>query len=129
MQFTGNSLLSLEKFTIGGVETVRGYRNNQRQGDNGFTGSVELRFTLLRDVEGIGTVELTPFFDIGKVWNQQFEIENPTTLASIGLGLRWQFANVWEATLDWGIPLNQIENEGDSLQDDGIYFSIRFTPF
>lgn len=27
-QLTGNSLLSLEKITIGGVETVHGYRQN-----------------------------------------------------------------------------------------------------
>ncbi|NET57981.1 MAG: ShlB/FhaC/HecB family hemolysin secretion/activation protein, partial [Symploca sp. SIO2E6] len=40
-QLTPDSLLSLERFSMGGVDTVRGYRQNQLVADNGILGSVE----------------------------------------------------------------------------------------
>jgi hemolysin activation/secretion protein len=43
--------------------------------------------------------------------------------------LRWQLDRYFSARLDWGIPLISVNNKGDSLQDNGIYFSIRFQPF
>ena len=127
-QLSFDSLLPLEQFGIGGVNTVRGYRQNQRVGDNAFVGSVELRFPLVKDNDDIGTIELTPFFDFGTVWNHQGSLPNPNTLVSVGLGLRWQIAPFWFARLDWGIPLNNLDNRGDTLQDNGITFLIRFQP-
>ncbi|UBF28870.1 ShlB/FhaC/HecB family hemolysin secretion/activation protein [Kovacikia minuta CCNUW1] len=64
-QLSPNSLLPLEQFSIGGIDTVRGYRQNQRVGDNGIAGSLELRIPILRDPDNFGVVQLAPFFDIG----------------------------------------------------------------
>ncbi|HEY9651394.1 MAG TPA: ShlB/FhaC/HecB family hemolysin secretion/activation protein, partial [Coleofasciculaceae cyanobacterium] len=128
-QLSLDSLLPLEQFSIGGIDTVRGYRQNQRVGDNGVIGSMELRFTVLREADGIGTLELTPFFDVGTVWNNQGDNLNSNTLASIGLGLRWQPKPDFSANLNWGIPLIEISNPGKSLQDNGISFSVRWQPF
>jgi hemolysin activation/secretion protein len=128
-QLSFDSLLPIEQFSVGGIDTVRGYRQNQRVADNGIVGSVEARFPIVRQPDGIGTIQLAPFFDIGTVWNQQGETPSPSTLASIGLGLRWQLDPYLSARLDWGIPLISISNQGDSLQDNGIVFSIRFQPF
>jgi hypothetical protein len=36
------------------------------------------------------------------------------------------------ARLDWGIPLIELDDpnaEGNSLQQDGLYFQIEYTPF
>ena len=50
-QLTPDSLLSLEKISIGGVDTVRGYRQNQLVADNGVVGGVEVRIPLTSNVE------------------------------------------------------------------------------
>jgi len=128
-QLSFDSLLPIEQFSIGGIETVRGYRQNQRVADNGIVGSVEVRVPIVRQSSGFGTIQLAPFFDIGTVWNNNEEIPSPTTLASLGLGLRWQLDRYFSARLDWGIPLISVNNKGHSLQDKGLYFSIRFQPF
>ena len=128
-QLSFDSLLPIEQFSIGGIDTVRGYRQNQRVADNGIVGSIEVRYPIIRNPDGIGTIQLASFFDIGTVWNNKGEIPSPSTLASIGLGLRWQLEPYFSARLDWGIPLISISQEGNSLQDNGIYFSIRFQPF
>ena len=31
--------------------------------------------------------------------------------------------------LDYGIPLVGVRNRGDSLQDNGFYFSLQYQPF
>jgi len=133
-QFSLNPLLPLEQFSIGGVDTVRGYRQNQQVADNGIAASLELRYPLIRNPDGIGTIQITPFVDVGRVWNNDRDTaiaigtSSSATLASIGLGLRWQFNTNLSARVDWGIPLISVDNEGDSLQDDGISFSIRYQP-
>jgi hemolysin activation/secretion protein len=128
-QFSFDSLLPIEQFSMGGVETVRGYRQNQRVADNGIVSSLELHYPIIRQPDGMGTLLLTPFFDMGTVWNNQGEIPSPRTLASVGLGLRWQWNPHFSARLDWGIPLISVNEDGNSLQDNGISFSIRFQPF
>lgn len=70
-QLTPDSLLPLEQFSIGGVDTVRGYRQNQFVADNGITGSLEIRFPIVKDPGGFGTIQIAPFFDFGKVWNNK----------------------------------------------------------
>ncbi len=128
-QLSNDSLLSLEQFSIGGIDTVRGYRQNQRVADNGIVGSLEFRLPIVQQPEGIGTIQLAPFFDIGTVWNNEDVTPNPNTLASIGLGLRWQVSPDFSAQLDWGIPLISVDDEGNTLQDQGITFSVQFQPF
>ncbi|MBE9148017.1 ShlB/FhaC/HecB family hemolysin secretion/activation protein, partial [Coleofasciculus sp. LEGE 07092] len=128
-QLSFDSLLPLEQFSIGGIDTVRGYRQNQGVADNGIIGSLEVRLPIIQEPEGIGTIELAPFFDIGTVWNHEGEASRSRTLASIGLGLLWQFEPSISAQLYWGIPLISVEDEGDSLQDNGITFSIRYQLF
>jgi hemolysin activation/secretion protein len=53
-QLTPDSLLPLEQFSIGGIDTVRGYRQNQRVGDNGLVGSLEVALPIVREPKGIG---------------------------------------------------------------------------
>jgi hemolysin activation/secretion protein len=67
-QLTPDSLLSLERFSMGGVDTVRGYRQNQLVADNGILGSVEVRVPLTSDPR---VLQLAPFFEIGTAWNNR----------------------------------------------------------
>lgn len=125
-QLTPDSLLSLERFSIGGVDTVRGYEQNQLVADNGILGSIEVRFPLTSDPS---TLQLAPFFDIGTVWNNQQIDPDPTTIASLGLGLRWLIKPNLSLRLDYGIPLVSVGDRQNSLQENGLYFSLRYLPF
>lgn len=125
-QLTPSSLLTLERFSIGGVDTVRGYRQNQLVADNGILGSVEVRFPLTSDPR---VLQLAPFFEIGTAWNSRGPDPDQATLASLGLGLRWLIGYGFSLRLDYGVPLIAVDNQGDSLQDDGLYFSARYQPF
>ncbi|MEH1906187.1 MAG: ShlB/FhaC/HecB family hemolysin secretion/activation protein [Nostoc sp.] len=125
-QLTPDSLLSLEKITIGGVDTVRGYGQNQIVADNGVVGGVEVRIPLASNVE---TLQLIPFFDIGTAWNNRGISADPQTLASLGLGLHWQPFNGLVLRADYGVPLIGTSDRGSSLQDNGFNFSVLYQPF
>ena len=125
-QLTPDSLLPLEQFSLGGVNSVRGYRQNQLVSDNGVLGSIELRIPLSADPQQL---QLTPFVDVGYAWNNHTPDPDPNLIAGLGLGARWQITSTLAARLDYGIPLVEIDNPGDSLPDNGFYFSIRFLPF
>jgi hemolysin activation/secretion protein len=125
-QLTPDSLLPLERFSIGGVDTLRGYRQNELVADNGILGSVELRIPLTANPS---ILQLTPFFEIGTVWNNETTDPDPSTIAGLGLGLRWAIRRDLFFRLDYGIPLIKVDDRDNSLQSEGIYFSIRYQPF
>ncbi len=125
-QLTPNSLLSLERFSIGGVDTVRGYTQNQLVADNGILSSVEVRVPLTFDPR---VLQLAPFFEVGTVWNNREIDPNPATIASLGLGLRWLIDSDLSLRLDYGIPLISVGNRGNSLQENGFSFSLHYQPF
>lgn len=119
-QLTPDSLLPLEQFSLGGISTVRGYRDNQLVTDNGVVGSLELRIPLFEDRTQL---QFTPFIEGGLGWNNR-DSSSAETLASVGVGLQWQIAERLGIRIDYGYPLIEGEDLGDSLQDSGIYFSI-----
>ena len=125
-QLSASSLVPLEQFRIGGVNNVRGYRQDLVLGDNGLFASAELRIPVVRIPSIDGVVQLTPFFDVGTIWNNdELEIENDV-LSSIGLGLNFSAGDRFSARLDWGIPLVEVDLDKKSLQEDGIHFSINY---
>lgn len=127
-QLTPDSLLPLEQFSVGGLDTIRGYRQNQFVADNGITDSFEVRIPVVNNLSGWGSIQIAPFVDFGKVWSNSGEGIDNRIFASSGLGLRWQL-NSFVARLDWGVPLTSFTRQGDSLQDNGLYFSVMYQPF
>ena len=125
-QFSPDSLLSLEKFSLGGINSVRGYEENQLVTDSGILGGIELRIPVTSNPN---TLQLTPFIEFGKGWNNDEPDPENETIASLGLGLRWLIGNAISVRLDYGIPLIDVDNEGDSLQEKGLHFSLRYQPF
>lgn len=124
-QLTPDGLLPVERFSLGGVSTLRGYSQNQLVADNAITGSVELRIPVTYDPT---LVQLTPFFEAGVGWNNKIPDPNPSFLASIGLGARWAVTPELSMRLDYGIPLVDVDNAGDSLQENGFYFLLDYQP-
>ncbi|MBW4506264.1 MAG: ShlB/FhaC/HecB family hemolysin secretion/activation protein [Scytonematopsis contorta HA4267-MV1] len=125
-QLTPDALLSLEKIGVGGIDTVRGYRQNQLVADNGIIGSVEFRIPVTSNPN---LLQIRPFFDIGTAWNNKDFNPNPQTIAGLGLGLNLQPIQNLFLSLDYGIPLIAAKKEGNSLQENGLYFSVRYQPF
>ena len=126
-QLTPDSLLPFEQISLGGSNTVRGYRENREIGDNGVFGTIETHLPLIKDSD-VGKLKLVPFFDAGRVWNTNGM--GSITLASLGLGLDWEVKSWLRFNLDYGIPLiNEGDFEDDSLQDNGIHFQLKVLPF
>lgn len=125
-QLTPDALLSLEQFALGGINSVRGYSQNQLLTDNAISASLEVRIPLTSDPS---ILQLTPFIDFGTGWNNLLPNPDPSTLVGLGLGMRWLISPSLSLQLDYGIPLINIENQGDSLQENGFYFSLRYQPF
>ncbi|HEY9783396.1 MAG TPA: ShlB/FhaC/HecB family hemolysin secretion/activation protein, partial [Leptolyngbyaceae cyanobacterium] len=116
VQLADDALVPLEQFGLGGIESVRGDRQDALLADNGVFASAELRLPIYRSQEQQLTLQLTPFVDFGTVWDdsvRSVENLNPSdsdTLASIGLGLRFQLGDRLTARLNWGIPLIDIDS-------------------
>lgn len=127
IQIADNALVPLEQLGIGGQYTVRGYRQDALLIDNGVLFSTEVRLPILRTNRSGGVLQVTPFIDIGTGWNNGRNNPNPNTLVGTGLGLLWQQGNL-SARIDYGIPLVSIDSDNQTLQDSGIYFSIRYSP-
>ncbi|NEN89097.1 MAG: ShlB/FhaC/HecB family hemolysin secretion/activation protein [Okeania sp. SIO3H1] len=129
IQLAPRSLFPQEQFSLGGGLSVRGYRQDVLLGDNGLFISSEFRFPILRVREWDATLQLTPFIDFGTVWNSNDVELVEETLSSVGVGLRIQVGTRFSAQLDWGIPFVDIDTNGDSLQEDGIYFYLKYRAF
>ncbi|MGK7936319.1 MAG: hypothetical protein AB4206_11080 [Xenococcaceae cyanobacterium] len=70
------------------------------------------------DTRGEATISAIRFF-------QEFVQRNPTDL----LAVRSQFSlglDALDARIDWGIPLVNIDSDPDTLQENGIHFSINY---
>jgi hemolysin activation/secretion protein len=130
LQFADRALVPLEQFGLGGLESVRGYRQDALLTDSGIFASAEARLPIVRFRRINSLLQLTPFVEFGRGWNQAGRADpDPNTLASVGLGLRWQTSDKLTARLEWGIPLAFIESSKQTWQENGIYFSIIFSPF
>ncbi|MDJ0732579.1 MAG: ShlB/FhaC/HecB family hemolysin secretion/activation protein [Nostocaceae cyanobacterium] len=124
------STVPLEPFGLGGLQTVRGYRQDELITSNGVFASAEVRLPILRVKEVKGTLQAIPFIDFGVAWNNSGNFHpDPNTLVGVGMGLQWQMGNQFTARLDYGIPLTDTNSNGNTWQDDGLYFSLNYSPF
>ena len=129
IQLTPNSLLPSQQFVIGGGQSLRGFRQNARSGDNGFRISVEDRIAVVRNASGLPTLQIAPFVDFGKVWNKS---DNPNPLprqnflAGGGIGLIWQPIPRLFVRLDGAIPFVNLDDRGNNVQDKAFYFNVSY---
>ncbi|NEO19686.1 MULTISPECIES: ShlB/FhaC/HecB family hemolysin secretion/activation protein [unclassified Moorena] len=130
VQLADRGLVPLEQIGIGGLQSVRGYRQDLILSDNGAFISAELRLPIIQNPDSGTLVQLTPFLDFGTGWNKDDENDiDDNTIASLGLGLRWQQGDLLEANIGWGLQLVDVETRDRTLQEDGFYFSLIFRPF
>ncbi len=135
LQLTRDGLLASEQFVIGGVHSVRGYRQNARIGDQGFRFSTEDRIAVFRDGVGKPWLQVIPFVDMGRAWNVS---DNPNSqsdqrfLIGTGIGLQLEppiepLRNL-KIRFDYGFPFINLDDKGNNIQDKGLYFSVSYQP-
>ena len=126
LQLSASELVPIEQFRLGGSGTVRGYRQDLALGDNGLFVGAETRIPVIRFGNTNSVLQLAPFVDLGAVWNSDDTQISNDFLAAVGIGLNFTTGDGFNARLDWGIPLIDVDSQGDSLQENGVTFSLNW---
>jgi hemolysin activation/secretion protein len=129
-QLTPDSLLPSQQFVIGGGQSVRGYRQNARSGDNGFRLSIEDRITVQRNPTGAPVLQFAPFIDAGTIWNRSNNpnvLPNQRFLAGGGLGVILEPTPGLQLRADYAIPFSRLSDQGNNAQDKAFYFSVGYS--
>ena len=132
LQLASRPLVPLTQFGVGGASTVRGYRQDVLLGDSGWFASAEVRWPLLRSgPRQASQLQIVPFLDAGGAFNRGDRPNpDPNFIASTGLGLRFESGDRrFFGQVNYGIPLVEVEGEGDSLQARGLNLSFRYRWF
>ena len=135
LQLSRTPLMPLEQFAVGGMDSVRGYRQNLLVRNSGLAASAELRIPVWQPpspAEGVelGAIKLAPFADYGRSWNVDQPTPSPQFIASVGLGVLWDPLPWVHAATYYGHALKREAPEPSSnLQDDGLYFRLTLDAF
>ncbi len=122
-QLADDNLLALEQIAVGGVNSVRGYRENQLVRDQALLGTIEVRIPIVTDVNGREQFTLVPFFDIGHGYNAG-SVSDSDTIASVGLGFILTPNRHINVELFWGYAFKDFDTPEDNLQDAGLHFAV-----
>jgi hemolysin activation/secretion protein len=125
LQLSPDALTPSQQFVIGGGQSLRGYRQNARAGDNGLRFSLEDRIAIARNSSGSPVLQLAPFIDLGTVWNNKNTVKQ-NFLSSGGVGLIWQPIDRGSIRLDYAFPFRSVEERSSNLQDSSLYFSVNY---
>ena len=142
-QLSQRPLLSLEKFTVGGVNTVRGFPENLLVRDNGAAATIELQLPLpgYRPQADLRNLVFAPFIDYGRSWdkvnaspgNPLVDTSAADYLAGAGLGLLWNPLRGLDAKIYYGREIadqfhgdNPLHFVPHDLQFHGIHFSVNY---
>ncbi len=125
LQRSANRLLALDGLSVGGVNTVRGYRENQLVRDQGEYLNLEFDYPVLRN-PGTGlNLNLIPFLDYGRAHNQG---QVRASLSSVGMAGRliWrglQLDLALARRIHAGIDLS---TQNGTLQDQGVHLQVGY---
>lgn len=132
LQYTDDQLMPMERFSVGGRYSVRGYRENELVRDKGYVVSAEFRYPLFKDEADSsfpGKVTLFPFMDYGAAWNRG-EREEIAYLHSVGIGLEWQPVKYFNSEIMFAHALNTATKKSEyNLQDSGVHWRVTLSAF
>jgi hemolysin activation/secretion protein len=124
-QLANDQLLTMEKFSVGGINSVRGYRKSLLVRDNGVNGTLEARLPLANNRRGEPVLFFIPFYDYGYAWDN---VDNPDQrnafIHSIGGGLKWSPCKNANIEFYYGYALREIHVTDHDPQDYGIHFNV-----
>lgn len=124
-QETGDVLLPLERYGLGGANTVRGFRENQLLRDGGGLASLEYRHPLL----GKERPELqgAVFLDHGRSYVNDGTRAAPDGLSSVGVGLLWSPSRQLNAQIYYAHGSRSFAAGENGWQDRGVHFNASYS--
>lgn len=130
-QLASNALLSSEEFSVGGINSGRGYDPSEITGDEGVSGRAELQWKepIKPTFTFMDSYQLYGFYDIGRVWNTDATTNSQKrdSLAAVGGGIRFDLKYDLNADLAVAFPLTrpvQTQSGNDHERDTKFYFSL-----
>ncbi|MDP8230580.1 MAG: ShlB/FhaC/HecB family hemolysin secretion/activation protein [Candidatus Gorgyraea atricola] len=137
LQLTDNPLVNSEQLSLGGVNSIRGFPENDYLADYGWFSNIEFRTpafffpsalkvpydkkaTSLKDA-----VQLVYFVDFGK-GNLKFDRageQRNDIMIGAGIGLRFDLYKHLKGRIDWGFPVGNEEPSDNS--SNTVYMSIQ----
>jgi hemolysin activation/secretion protein len=127
LQLSKDQLLPIEQLSLGGEDSVRGYRENLSIGDNGVIGTIEAQIPVLEFSNQKGMIKIIPFIGIGKIWNNSDQEIKVNELFSAGLGLNLELEDWLQARINYAIPLTKTDISSD-FAEQKISFSLQIQP-
>lgn len=86
-----------QRFSVGGAETLRGYRDDQFKGNSMLRATAEYRFPIRNKVQGV------LFYDIGYAWDKRDQHDFDLGLMESGYGIGVRINSpLGPIKLDWG---------------------------
>ena len=134
-QYTDDSLIPLEKLSLGGYNCMRGYRTRGYLGDYGFYGTVELRTPIMVDAisaffgdrtdkTAIDRMQFLAFVDYGWLaYNNLSSGEDNESIYSAGFGARFSVTKYTQLKCDVAFPLKDTDWADDNSME--VYFSMQ----
>lgn len=122
-QYAASPLLAPEEFAPGGERFGRGYFPAEISGDHGLGTSIELRFTHLLESAWMPRYQLYAFYDFAAVWNRDTGVPPRQTLASSGLGTRFDVTELLSGELEAALPLTRPAT-GNEDNDARFFFRV-----
>ncbi len=127
-QFAFSPLPTAQQFGVGGIDSVRGYRQAGYLGDGGYSLSAEFRYAPLED--DVDFFQIAAFVDhAGAYLKRPFTGEIPHLSATgAGLGLRFKLSDNTILRADFGVPVgnNPLVDQGGRNIVPHIFFSNNF---
>jgi hemolysin activation/secretion protein len=121
-QAANGGLPPMEQFTVGGVDTVRGYRESRLVADTGIVASVEARVPVYAHPSGDFEVRVAPFIDYGYARNRYGLDPLRSDISSAGVGLLGSAFKRVHFNLYYGYAFQDFDS--NDIQDDGFSFSL-----
>lgn len=127
-QVARDRLPALDQMAVGGVYSVRGYRENQLLRDTGLVFNLELDIPLRPEGRGPWRLSVVPFYDHGRASNRG---EPADRLSSAGVATRLRYKGF---SVDLAVARRiahpaHVTDGGGNLQDKGVHFRIAYDLF
>ena len=143
-QLASGPLVPAEEKAIGGMDSVRGFPERIVQGDDGVSGSLELRTPMistflgssyktqadrdraLNDGKTMDRLQFVTFVDAGTVYikDSPATARDSYTIVGAGAGFRLQVTKYSLLRFDWGVPLsgkNEVQTSNEDVKSGGRY--------
>lgn len=119
--------LSVDKLPIGGIRTVRGYRENLLVRDNGV--SLSLDWTVPLGADSGMPIDVTLFADWGSSWDQDISLatHKADDISSLGFSVDYRPTSNLALEFTYAHGFDKRPRENEDIQDRGLHFSVSYT--